>query len=134
MHQILGAVTGDFYGVMRRTSFQEAAEMITPEQKYQQRAELGELLLERIYYKVFLQRELSGSVEKPRKPTNLIAILFQEGKIKTFAECTACNYKWQKKNSKEKPAECPECKSSNVIKLGGCDTCHDCGCSACPVA
>ena len=30
--------------------------------------------------------------------------------------------------------KCPECDSENLIKMGGCDSCHDCGWSACPVA
>ncbi len=31
-------------------------------------------------------------------------------------------------------SECPECKSENIIKNGGCDSCLDCFWSACPVA
>lgn len=44
-------------------------------------AESSGLLLQRIYYRLFLDRTLSGGPEKPTKPANLVAILIQEATI-----------------------------------------------------
>jgi len=30
--------------------------------------------------------------------------------------------------------KCPECKSDNIVIMGGCSTCQECFWSACPVA
>jgi len=44
-------------------------------------AEASGLLLQRIYYRLFHDRTLSGGPEKPTKPANLVTILIQEATI-----------------------------------------------------
>lgn len=43
--------------------------------------EASDLLLQRIYYRLFLDRSLSGGPEKPTKAANLVAIMIQEATI-----------------------------------------------------
>lgn len=43
--------------------------------------EASDLLLQRIYYRLFLDRSLSGGPEKPTKPANLVAIMIQEATV-----------------------------------------------------
>ena len=49
--------------------------------------------------------------------------------------CAECDKEMEPRKYK-KPFKklCPECKSKNLIKMGGCDSCQDCFWSACPVA
>ena len=81
----LGDLVVDYSGVSTRTNLTKSEEekksklmdmSINPEL-----ADASGLLLQRIYYRLFLDRTLSGGPEKPTKPANLVAILIQEATI-----------------------------------------------------
>lgn len=117
LYKDLKDITLDFNGLLRRTSKElELGKISDMSQLRQERENVGKMLLERIYYKVFLQRELSGSVERPRKPPNLVAVLFQECDVESFYKCTSCSYKFPMKNKSKDLSEisCPECSSTNI--------------------
>ena len=81
----LGDLVVDYSGSATRTALTKPQ----PEKKSRlmdmsvnpELAEASGLLLQRIYYRLFLDRTLSGGPEKPTKPANLVAILIQEATI-----------------------------------------------------
>ncbi|MFW9992811.1 MAG: hypothetical protein ACFFD4_12250 [Candidatus Odinarchaeota archaeon] len=62
----------------------------TEEWKNKELNEGATLMLQRVYYKVFLERALIGGTEKTKKGTNLIAVLFQRGTVHSRYYCENC--------------------------------------------
>ena len=75
----------DYTGVSTRTSLDkkptEKRSRLMDMSVNPELAEASDLLLQRIYYRLFLDRTLSGGPEKPTKPANLVAILIQEATV-----------------------------------------------------
>ncbi|MHA1167961.1 MAG: hypothetical protein ACTSP4_09405 [Candidatus Hodarchaeales archaeon] len=82
----------DYSGSYRRINI-EISDDNPYEENEAKNAELSQsasLLLQRIYYKIFLERVLIGGVEKTKTSTNLIAVLFQQGTIHSRHYCEQC--------------------------------------------
>ncbi len=75
----------DYSGVANRTAIssanKEKKSRLMDTEIHPELAEATGLLLQRIYYRLFLDRTLSGGPEKPTKPANLVAILIQEATV-----------------------------------------------------
>ena len=97
----------DYAGVSTRTALTKSVDQkktrlmdtaVDPEL-----AEASELLLQRIYYRLFLDRSLSGGPEKPTKPANLVAILIQEATVNRGWIDLETNRVFTKKEEAENP-------------------------------
>ncbi|MHA2364956.1 MAG: hypothetical protein ACXAC7_13450 [Candidatus Hodarchaeales archaeon] len=75
----------DYAGVAIRTSMQKEKEgkksLLLSSQIHPDIEKATGLLLQRIYYRLFLERKLSGGPEKPTKAANLVAIMIQEATV-----------------------------------------------------
>ncbi|MHA2499805.1 MAG: hypothetical protein ACXAEL_09600, partial [Candidatus Hodarchaeales archaeon] len=91
----MSEVIKDYTGVHRRTTAlikqHDRVDLDLQEKLLNERdeecLEAGYLLLTRVYYKLFLERSISGGIEKARKPTNLFAVLFLDGRIRLGFLC-----------------------------------------------
>jgi hypothetical protein len=97
----------DYSGVATRTALMKPV----PEKKSRlmdmsinpELAEATDLLLQRIYYRLFLDRSLSGGPEKPTKPANLVAILIQEATVSRGWIDLESNRVYTKKDKADNP-------------------------------
>jgi rubrerythrin len=99
----------DFSGIFRRTT----EEIHTSGKDFSNRtkecAQGGNRFMEYLSHLVFDQRQMLGGTEKVSKPTKLLAVLFQRGKISKYFICSECgnSYTTQKASKLE---NCPNCK------------------------
>ncbi|MFQ5979614.1 MAG: hypothetical protein ACE5OZ_15915 [Candidatus Heimdallarchaeota archaeon] len=113
--QEMAEVIKDYTGVHRRTTaLIKNADASLQETMLERRDDecikAGYLLLTRIYYKLFLERSISGGIEKIRKPTNLFAVMFLDGRIRLAYLCKGeCGAEIPKEKLVESSV-CPFCQ------------------------
>ena len=96
----------DYSGVSTRTSLSKSTEKksrLMDTEIHPELAEASGLLLQRIYYRLFLDRTLSGGPEKPTKPANLVVILIQEATINRGWIDLETNQLYTKKEKADNP-------------------------------
>ncbi len=109
-------VITDYGGTYRRSKVELGEELaFSPDKLDDEVVSAANLLLKRIYYRIFLERTVLGGIEKTRKPTNLAAVVFQDGTFHESYLCLGkqCGAQWKKKQvetSKKGEAICPKCK------------------------
>jgi len=80
-------LTTDFSGIFRRTTEQINKRTGSIETRHAECEKGGAMLMEYLSHLVFDQRQLLGGTEKVSKSTNLLAVMFQRGKIGKYWAC-----------------------------------------------
>ncbi len=98
----------DFSGIFRRTTEQIHSEGKDFSYRTKECEQGGSRLMEYLNHLMFDQRQMLGGTEKVSKPTNLLAVLFQKGKIGKYLICRDCGnpFPAQKANDID---FCPNC-------------------------
>ncbi|MFX0090652.1 MAG: hypothetical protein ACFFBD_02725 [Candidatus Hodarchaeota archaeon] len=93
----LDVLVTDYSGTLQRVKHQVKEESLSNLEGDKQLDVATDLLFQKIYFEIFLERRLIGGVEIPRKPSNLFAVVFQEGKIEKSYVCLnkECGYHYQ---------------------------------------
>ncbi|MFX0170753.1 MAG: hypothetical protein ACFE9L_02420 [Candidatus Hodarchaeota archaeon] len=104
--------TTDFSGIFRRTT----EEIYNEGKEFQYRTKEceqgGTMLMDYLNHLVFDQKQMLGGIEKVTKPTNLLAVLFQRGKIGKYYACGVCGTTFSAKSA-QNLEKCPNC--SNLV-------------------
>ena len=79
--------TMNFSGIFRRTTEEINKGTGSLEARHAECEKGGAMLMEYLSHQVFVQRQLLGGTEKVSKPTNLLAVMFQRGKIGNYWAC-----------------------------------------------
>jgi rubrerythrin len=101
-------LTVDFSGIFRRTTEEihtEGKEFLHRTKECEQG---GTMLMDYLSHLVFDQRQMLGGTEKVSKPTNLLAVLFQRGKIGKYYACGECGTSFSSKTAQDLE-KCPNC-------------------------
>ncbi|MHA1974712.1 MAG: hypothetical protein ACTSW1_17075 [Candidatus Hodarchaeales archaeon] len=102
-------MTKHFSGLFRRTSEQIHLSRASIEDRHNECERMGRMLMSYLRHLVFDQRKMLGGTEKVSKPTDLIAVLFQRGKIERYFACLSCGNTFS------------EIKFPNLVKCPNCD-------------
>ncbi|MHA1225598.1 MAG: hypothetical protein ACTSPV_02535 [Candidatus Hodarchaeales archaeon] len=104
-------MTKHFSGLFRRTSEQIHLSQASIEDRHNECERMGRMLMSYLRHLVFDQRQMLGGTEKVSKPTNLIAVLFQRGRIEKYYACVACGNTFSEEKYPDL-TKCPNCESN----------------------
>lgn len=106
----LDVLVEDYSGTLQRVKHQIKKDLLSEPDGEQELDEATDLLFQKIYFEIFLERRLIGGVEIPRKASNLFAVIFQEGKIEKSFLCLnkECGYHYREEDVDE-DLKCSNC-------------------------